>query len=320
MLKSLSQTVYGHVFPETEDVVRDLWSKQTEFLLAQYQEPWIKKQDGLHEPMLQAWKRWSSPAVNGLNAFDYAYPTAGASEGIREMLAVQALQKRPLIVFEGEYEGYEKIAAHYGIETHKINREDWQAAMSKYPQNASIWLSQPSAIDGNVWGDYDVFLRTLSVARPDVNVWLDLSYVGAVAEIQKKIEVDHPCVEGVVVSWSKPFGVYYHRVGALWSRKEQMGLWGNKWFKNLFALKLGEELCTRFPIGSLAQVARTHQFATIERIQSETGLVLVPSDVALLATLQKDKAPEEWVRAFNRAPGLHFLRVCLTPAFKRLGR
>ena len=46
----------------------------------------------------------------------------------------------------------------------------------------------------------------------------------------------------VIFSLSKPFGVYYHRIGGVLTRAEVPTLRGHLWFKNLFSLHLGERL------------------------------------------------------------------------------
>ena len=41
---------------------------------------------------------------------------------------------------------------------------------------------------------------------------------------------------------NRSFGVYYDRIGGIWMRQEDQGLFGNKWFKNLTSLALGTTL------------------------------------------------------------------------------
>jgi hypothetical protein len=74
-----------------------------------------------------------------------------------------------------------------------------------------------------------------------IHVIVDLTYVGAVAD-PVDIDLRSPAVEAVVWSLSKPFGVYYHRVGGLVARAEIPTLRGHHWFKNLFSVHLGERL------------------------------------------------------------------------------
>jgi histidinol-phosphate/aromatic aminotransferase/cobyric acid decarboxylase-like protein len=316
-IQSLSQTVYGYPHHEVEQVVQTLWATQTDTLLSLYRNPWTKSQDDLHEPMMDAWTAWATPSlVESLSHFPHRYPTAGASEGIREVLAdFKAHGGEHVAVFDGEYEGYAQIALHYHLKVTRISRTDWPGVFHQIPKRALFWVSQPSALDGNLWPYYDTFLHQLHQFRPDVSVWVDLSYVGAVPFGRPPVCVESPNVKGVVVSWSKPFGVYYHRIGALWCKSPNQALWGNRWFKNLFSLRLGQTLCETFSPFALAQLNANRQARSIEQVNRTHGVSLTPSDVPLLATLSRKDAPDSWISAFNRAPTLPFLRVCLSPSF-----
>lgn len=312
----LSQTVYGYPHKDVENVVKNLWRNETEILLNNYREPWTKKQDGLHTPFLESWKLWSSNLVSGMDLFNYGYPVAGSSEGIREVIAAyKAAGGKDLCVFYGEYEGYSKLAEHYGLQVHKIDRNFVNSEMD-IPKNSLFWLSQPSALDGNIWVGYDKFMNFMSTNREDVAMWIDLAYVGSVADVQPKINLNYSSIRGVAVSWSKPFGVYYHRVGAIYSKTPMVGLYETQWFKNLFSLRLGQQLCETFTPCELAIRSKEKQVEAIDSIFKNTGVKLIASDVSILATVDKSNAPAEWVEFFNRAPNLKSLRVCLSPYFK----
>ena len=92
-----------------------------------------------------------------------------------------------------------------------------------------------------MWPGLAGFLAWLAREAPAVSVAVDLTYVGAVAR-DFTIDLDSPNVAVALFSLSKPFGVYYHRLGGLVARQPQALLHGNLWFKNLFALHLGERL------------------------------------------------------------------------------
>ena len=64
----------------------------------------------------------------------------------------------------------------------------------------------------------------------------DLTYVGSVAR-EFRIELAPPNIPAFVISRSKPFGGYYHRVGGVFARREYPSLFGNKWFR----------ICSRSP-------------------------------------------------------------------------
>jgi hypothetical protein len=84
-------------------------------------------------------------------------------------------------------------------------------------------LSQPSAIDGNLWPGYGDFLQHMAERHPQVEVMLDLCYVGLLAR-DYAIEIGYPNIVRLFFSLSKIFGVYYHRMGGVFSKREIPGL------------------------------------------------------------------------------------------------
>ena len=61
-------------------------------------------------------------------------------------------------------------------------RADWEAVARSVPATALFCLSQPSAIDGNVWPQANAFLALLAAGTDRPRVLLDVTYVGAIAE------------------------------------------------------------------------------------------------------------------------------------------
>jgi hypothetical protein len=177
-----------------------------------------------------------------------------------------------------------------------------------------FYLSQPSAIDGNVWPGYDAFIAHVERYHPVLHVYADLSYVGAVGR-EYVVRVDSPAIHAVFFSLSKPLGVYYHRVGGVFSREDLPGLYGNRWFKTSFGLALGITLCERFGVREIAQRYTTLQRHETARIALECAIRLAPSDAVLLAhgpAAQPDM-PDE-IAALRRGSTV---RLCLTPSLER---
>jgi hypothetical protein len=144
---------------------------------------------------------------------------------------------------------------------------------------------------------------------PGARVVVDLTYVGAVAG-PLPIDLDRPAIGAVLWSLSKPFGVYYHRIGGLLSRDEVPALRGHHWFKNLFSLALGERLMASFSPGELPARHAAQQASALERARAAGVLppAVKASDVVLLAHAPAgDAAFEE----YRRGTGLRF---CLSPA------
>lgn len=317
----VSKTVYSYVMPETEQVLDELLDRDREALHALYREAWTQKQDAMHEAFISTWKEWSAPVVKfDDTAFPRAYPTFGASEALREAIYAYGAKARiagftPVIhVFDGEYEGFAAYADAAGIAVRSHNRREWRDAIGEVGDTDQFYLSHPSAIDGNVWAEYDAFAQALLAAAPGAALMLDLTYVGCVAK-PFTVKADYANIETIFFSLSKPMGLYYHRVGGCLSRRAYPGLFGNKWFKNLLSLELGTAMMRRFGVFDIPRryVAQA-QLPAVETARAELGFDLAPSDVWLLATAGKSGAPGDLERYLLRgSTGEERARVCLTP-------
>ena len=329
-----SKTVYALVTPETEAAKAAILGsagaagpdEARAVHLEQFREAWTSKQGRYHELFFDTWHRWSAPLVElDRGAFPFAYPTAGASEPLRHLIYLYGnlcrRHGRPprIHIFRGEYEGYKAYAEAAFIEVVEHDRRDWQQVAGSLPDGEWFFLSQPSAIDGNVWPHCNRFVRALSARSNAARLVLDLTYVGAIADPPaERFAAGEACVRNVVLSLSKPFGAYYDRIGGVFCRNQDLGLFGNKWFKSLAALQLGSELMRRHDVFALPR-----KYADVQRRQAETtgrslGLKLVPADVYLLgrADIQKD-TDQALIDYLRRAPAdddTTALRLFLTPA------
>lgn len=306
----------GHsdALPMLDEARRRAW-------LSRFHEPWTQKQDDAHVAYLDGWLRWAAPVVTvDAAAFPHRYPTAGASEGIFKLMAEYASATRqagavPTIhVFEGEYEGFAALAASLSMMVVRHRRDDWRDAIGAIDPGGQFWVSQPSAIDGGVWADFDVFARTMAAARPDVSVVPDLSYVGAVAR-EYSIPLDLDNVPAFVVSHSKPFGGYYHRVGGVFARELRPSLFGNRWFKNLTSLAWGVEMMARHDVFDLPRRYAPVQAAAAREVGRRLGVGdLKPADVFLLGIAPPPADPAPALASAIRGVGVdRVLRLCLTP-------
>lgn len=355
----VSKTIYALVMPETEEILdqvldgggrsrlllREILQAQEEGVagaqlaerIAQaldaareplremYREAWTQKQDSLHEAFFEAWMEWSRPIVALDSAqFPFMYPTAGASEALRAVIndygnAARAAGVEPVIhVFDGEYEGFAAFAeaAQIALESH--NRSTWQAAVEKIGPHHQFYISQPSAIDGKVWSEFDDFAQGLYRIQPGAALMLDLTYVGCVAR-PFRVRADYPNISAVFFSLSKPAGTYYHRIGGCLARRSYGGLFGNKWFKNLLALRIGTEFMARFGVHELPRKYQATQHDAIDRVNASLGLALAPSDVVLLAIAPPSAHPSDLEGYLTRgSAGEALVRVCLTPTMANL--
>jgi len=319
-----SKTVYALTNPYVEDIKRSLFQSPAYF--AQFHEAWTGKQDAAHTSFFKTWIKWSSHMVDfDPDRFPFQYPTAGASEGLRQIIFDYATKKAgPKIVhvFAGEYEGYRAYAEAAGLLVLEHPREQWRDVPSVLARQGGLFfLSQPSAIDGNIWGDCNDFLEQVTAATGYPSVVLDLTYVGATASTGSvgKINATVGCIRNVVFSLSKPFGAYYDRIGGLFSRTEDLGLFGNKWFKNLTSLQLGTALMEDMSVFYMASQYQSTQRQHAQRVGRTLGITLHPSDVYILATAPgcNDAALDTYLR---RPAESGQLRFCLTPGMaQRVG-
>lgn len=317
----VSKTVYSYVMPETENTLDGLLDGNRDALRGMYREAWTQKQDAMHEEFFGVWKQWSSPVLKFNDTeFPWIYTTGGASEALREAVYAYGHEARvqgftPTIhVFAGDYEGFGAYAQAAGIAVVAHNRRDWQSAVEKIGPRDQFYLSQPAAIDGNVWGDFDAFVNTLYKHRPTAQVMLDLTYVGCVAR-EFTVEAFAPNIRAIFFSLSKPMGVYYHRVGGMLSRAAYPGLFGNKWFKNLLSLKLGTTLMQKYGVHELPRkYAAIAQTPAIARARRALNLDLTAADVFLLAGAPYADKNDELAQYLVRGgAGDEKLRLCLTP-------
>lgn len=304
----ICKTVYSLPWPEARALMLAKQS-QAEELMALHDRPWEKRQDGMHEGFRDAWLAFADKAGVKLSPEATAnfYPTAGASEPIRETLALIGSKGAGLAVFEGEYEGFEAVATALGMRIAKIRREDWRSELPKlWSQGFELFVSNPSAIDGCHWAEFADCAKLASLAGGRIH--LDLTYVGACAN-PLPIDASEPSIASVVFSLSKVFGVYYRRMGGAFSREANPLLWGNQWFKNLDSLVLGEELLRSFDPGELPRKWAAQRDLCIGRLAAERGWELAPSDVFMLAMGSGSGLDGQGLSRRQGGPA----RVCLTP-------
>lgn len=282
-----SKTVYSWVMPETERVVEELQSEipHQHELRDWMREAWTKKQDVYDKLFLSEWIEWASDLVSmdTEKDFPYGYPTAGSSEAIRETLAQHAsigkykpVNGLPTIhVFEGEYEGYEALAEPYGIQVVKHDRSNWKESLFQYTGKEGrehlFYLSQPSSINGCVWSGFSEFMDWVE-ANTQIEVALDLCYVGTVPSSKWTDLIDTgrwKNIKHVFFSLSKVFGVYYRRIGGVFSRDPIPGLYGNKWFKNISSMRLGRQLMSRFGPFELPDKYKAVQWDVIQELKDD---------------------------------------------------
>jgi hypothetical protein len=266
--------------------------------------------DEIHVPIMDRIVAAYSKTIPALSSFEYRYPTSGSSEGLFHLLTrlkVQGVQA--INVFEGEYEGYGAQARNLGMKVHTRSFDD--------PGDRGIWfISNPSACDGNLLPEGAIG----RLCDEGHLVVLDLAYAGATAP--HVFDVSHPNILAVVLSFSKPYGVFRFRIGGFtFSRDAMPTLYGNKWFKDTVrlcqALKLAED------IGPELLYRRYHsvQERVIREVEEEFQLGIRGSDALLIghlplnATRGLDEGKRALIAPYRRGSNYRF---CLTPRFESI--
>jgi hypothetical protein len=321
----VSKTIYALVMPETETAFSSVVDEDREKFLTLFREAWTQKQDKLHESFFAEWKHWTRGVVSAeWGSFPFYYPCSGASEALRDLISSYGNRARtmgfaPKIhLFAGEYEGFASYAKASGIEVLNHARSAWFSSFSQIGETDQIYLSNPSAIDGNVWNCYGDFMKELPRHCPSAEVIVDLTYVGCVAR-PYSIDLHFPNIASVVFSLSKPMGVYYHRIGGCFSKAELPGLFGNKWFKNITSLVLGEKMMRSHAVRELPLKYSPLQKRAIDVVRHRLGLELEPCDVFLLgfSPLPSNPTPlQEYLKRNDGTSGI--VRACLTPTIASL--
>lgn len=295
------RTVYSLYLPETRAAAEELWREAPHLL---YERAFDAGQERLPAEFLGAW-RDCSPVILG-DAFPHAYATCGASEALKDLI----LPGIRLNMWDGDYEGFRHLAEARGIPV-RVHGNRTPVAAIRHEDNDVWFVTSPSSVDGD-HVDLVPFLTALERINRKVRVVVDVTYVGAVRVAWYADYSRHPNVTAVVFSLSKPFGVYYHRAGGVFSREPIGTLVGNKWFANPFSLALGTLLIRRYGLGS----GLPGRYAGLQDVMVARGIAegtlpssAKPSNVFLFATAPDGPAE------FRRTEGAY--RFCLTPGMYR---
>jgi hypothetical protein len=288
-------TVYSYYMPEVRNVVDAVAKDFPHHLLRSNYDPGL---DNHHAPFLDSYEAYFADQIRGFDNFAWRYFTAGSSEGLFHLLQNEAVTRHyaePWYQLQGEYQGYEAYADAVGRTIWSVQPDEVRGA----PPGLFV-VSNPSAIDGNaldagLWHDIVTNHRVI----------LDVAYLGMTEALQ--IDLGHPNIEAVVASMSKPFGLYYFRIGACWTKTEVPSLFGNRWFKNLFSIEVGKEVLLSLDIRRLREKYQGIQELAIEQAGLD-GYDIRPSDVWLLGYARGHGDDDRFVRGKDR-------RYCLTPYF-----
>ena len=306
-------TVYSYRFPEIRKIIDEVTTPfPHEVFLSATSPPGAL--DNFHEHIIEKILLFYGESVPNLMDFGFSYPTAGSEEGIREILTqLQTQGVKKIYVLNGEYEGYEAVAKTRGIETITVEFDTNPRSLER-----GYWfISNPSARDGNIIPNQ--YIREICDAGH--KVFYDMAYLGSTK--QHEFDLNHENIFSAVVSFSKPFGLFYDRIGVTFSKEPVNSLYANKWFKGILGLMIAEKIVDSLEPTELHQKYRSTQQQIVEGINTLHNLALQPSDALLLANISPDNVSKlgsdqlSLLEPFKRGKGY---RICLTPYYRKMER
>jgi histidinol-phosphate/aromatic aminotransferase/cobyric acid decarboxylase-like protein len=277
-----SKTVYCYYFPEVRDVVTKAANPYPHDIFLQSLDPGL---DHFHEPIIEKYLAHMKEQMPGLDTYPERYTAHGASESIFHILADIAAKEKntPLYILEGEYEGYAGYGQNLGLAFTPVS---YESNFSTLPKGI-FFISNPSARDGNIVPNEKI----AEIGDAGHAIILDCSYVGFTTP--HEFLVTHPRIRAVLVSLSKPFGLYYYRIGFCFMRRDMKTLEVNKWFKNIFSHIVADRVLSTFTASALAEKYKPQQQRAVERLSEDLGFRVHASDVTILAHISESEVPPE---------------------------
>lgn len=304
-------TVYSYYLPEIRDLITRMTRDYPHDVFLKSISPGL---DDFHVPIMERLVEAHSTDVPALAQFQNRYPTAGSEEGIREyMTLLQSEGVKTIYVWKGDYEGYREVAHTRNMTAVEVDFESDPGALPP----GHWFLSNPSARNGLIVPRE----RILAIAEAGHSIFYDLSYLGTTVPVV--YDVAHPNIAAVAVSFSKPFGLFYYRIGFILTRKPVAALSANKWFKNIYGLLIADRVLAEIDQACLSAKYKAIQGAIIRSIGADTRLALTASDVFLLANLPASdvvrlrKDEQDQLAKYRRND---WYRFCLTPYFEEYER
>jgi len=305
-------TVYSYYFPEVRRVIDRVVKRYPHEVFLRSVKPGL---DGFHLPIINKYASVFAKGLLGIRHFKHRYVVSGASEAIFHLFVKFRIEesKTPIYAISGEYQGYGEYAKTLGTKVRRITERE---AVERRLQKGIFFISNPSARDGMILSSG--FLK--SILRRH-RVVLDATYVGLTKPF--KMDIRHKNIIALFVSLSKPYGLYYYRIGFVFSRIPIASLEANKWFKNIFSLIIADKLLSAIKYCSLWRKYSVFQRNIVAHLRDKFDIPLEPSDVFILAKVSESSARvlssalRKLLRPYRRG-GIY--RFCLTPYFLKYER
>lgn len=294
------KAVYAYYFPEVRTIIDKIASNYPHETFLQSVKPGL---DDYHRPVIESYLNHFENQLADLKIFPYQYVTNGASEGIFHILAQIAASdnQKPLYVLDGEYEGYVGYGANLGLHFNVIQ----ETSDFKNARPGIVFISNPSARDGNIINNDEIN----EACEAGHKIIYDATYVGLTDP--HLFDLENKNIIAVLISLSKPFGLYYHRIGFTFTRGEMKTLEVNKWFKNILSLRIAKDVLDGIGETELVKKYRSLQLSAVKQMEEELEIHAKPSQALLLANAKNGTVPE----TFDNYSRHHNYRFCLTPYF-----
>lgn len=299
-------TVYSYYLPEVRAIISEMVREYPHDVFLQSISSGL---DDFHHPIIEKLVEVNRTELAELSNFQFRYPTSGSEEGIREYFTLlRNKQVNQVYMWKGDYEGYREVAATRSI---KITEVDYEVDPKRL--KPGFWfLSNPSARDGMIVPKEKI----QAILNAGHKVFDDLSYLRAT--MPHRFDLSHPNIDAVAVSFSKTYGLFYYRVGFLFSRETVPALYANKWFKNVFSLLVAERILDELDQAAMITKYKKIQSDIVADINGTFKLGVSASDAFLLAKLSAaagGQLPLESQSLINNFRRGDWYRFCLTPYY-----
>ena len=320
------KAVYSYMFPEVRDLIFEtflpsnsmepdlsLFPSKSKFIFEKtflknfFQSP--EEMDNLHIPILNNWKNKHNISLIGINDFKYMYPTAGSEEGIREFMSVLSQIIPRIYVLKDEYEGYQNVAKTRLLNILEIKEDDIDKVNPGW-----FFISNPSARDGNIISNSLIN----KIGDSGHKIFYDLAYLDSTNFHQ--FDLSHKNIITVVMSFSKPYGLFYFRFGALFSRIPVESLEANKWFKVVPSLLIADKIINSINPDKMVAKYKPVQEEIVKNLQKDIPSMEC-SDALIISHIKKERINEipnnilQEIEIYKRGNGYRF---CLTPYFREI--
>ncbi len=303
-----TKTVYCYYFPEIRRLIDKITRRFPHEVFLRSTHPGL---DDFHLSIIGKYIKFHSKALPGLENFNHRYVTSGSSEGIFHLL-VSLKTKNPettIYILKGEYEGYREYSKSIKVRIVEIDPEKENLEELE----KGVWfISNPSARNGNIIPN-ELISKICDAGH---KVVVDCSYVGLTKPYQ--FDISHQNIIAVHSSLSKPFGLFYYRIGFTFSKEKIESLEGSIWFKNIFSLIIADKILSEFKPEYFYKKYKPIQQEIIKEINQDLKLEMKSSDVLILGYMNnkstKNLSLENFkiIEPFRRG---NFYRFCLTPYF-----